>query len=53
MESPPPRASSDLPFFLLETGVYTLAGRAGSETLRALVYLTLDFACTLALDKRF
>lgn len=54
MESPPTRVSSDLPsFFFLEIGVCTLAGRAGSETLRALVYLSLDFTCTLALDKCF
>lgn len=53
MESPPARVSSDLPFFLLEIDVYMLARRAGSETFSALVYLTLVFTCTLALDKHF
>ena len=40
-------------FLNLEIGVCTLAGRAGSETLRALIYLTFHLVCPLALDKCF
>ena len=52
------KADPGLFFFLLiflnlEIGVCTLAGRAGSETLRALIYLTVHLVCPLALDKCF
>lgn len=40
-------------FFNSKIGVYTFAGRADSETVRALIYLTFSLTCTWASDKCF
>lgn len=53
MQSPHRLTSSDLFYFNLEISMYTLAGRARSKTLRALIYLTFNCICALASDKCF